>query len=553
MADADVIVIGSGFGGSVTACRLAQSGAKVLVIERGREWTPETFPRQLTDPWVFNPDRPEREHGWFDFRIFPNMTVAQGAGVGGGSLVYANISVEAKRDTFNAGWPPEITYDLLAPYYAEVGRMMEVKRVPANQWPERTKLLRDGAVAAGWQNRFRQLELAVRFDPAWTYGPGAHDHTLSKSETNIHGIQQGTCVHLGECDIGCPVKARNTLDFNYLAVARQQGAKVLPLHLVREIRATGSGYEVRADEIYGGKLTPRTFTSSSVIVAAGSLGSTELMLRSAQSGGLTNLSAKLGAGWSSNGDFLTPAIHPFRDVNPTRGPTITAAIDLLDGEYMGQQIFVEDGGLPDVARVALERAASQPAANDLVQRAVATLIPVLRGIDLVRNVMPWFAQARDAADGTLSLKNGKLYLDWDITASEETMGAVTSVHRKLAMLTAGMALTPLTWTIGRDLITPHPLGGCNMAASAAQGVVDYRGEVFGHKGLYVADGAIIPKALGLNPSRTIAALAEHIAAGIVAAPRYRARRARPARAKGKVTKKTGKARTTGKTRSAKGK
>jgi cholesterol oxidase len=552
MPDADVIVIGSGFGGAVTACRLALSGAKVLVLERGREWTPETFPRQLTDAWFFNPDRPAAQNGWFDVRIFPNMTVLAGAGVGGGSLVYANISVEAKRDTFDAGWPPEITYDALAPHYAEVGRMMEVKRVPNNQWPERTKLLRDGAVAAGWQNRFRPLELAVRFDPAWTYGPGQHEHSVSKSETNLHGLQQGTCVHLGECDIGCPVKARNTLDFNYLAVARQHGAKVLPLHLVREIRATGGGYAVLADEIAGGRLEPKTFTSSSVIVAAGSIGSTELLLKSRQSGGLTNLSAKLGVGWSSNGDFLTPAIHPFREVNPTRGPTITGAIDLLDGEYMGQPIFVEDGGLPDVARVALERASLQPGSHQLVQNGTATLMPVLRGIDLVRNVMPWFAQARDAADGKLSLKNGRLFLEWDIAASEETVGAVASVHRKLAMLTGGMALTPLTWTIGRDLITPHPLGGCNMAASAAQGVVNWRGEVFGHPKLYVADGAIIPKAIGLNPSRTIAALAEHIAATIVSGPsRARGTRA-PRKAKPAKTARRPATRTRSKARRKRG-
>ena len=96
MADADVIIIGSGFGGAVTACRLAQAGAKVLVLERGHEWNVDNFPRKVTDPWVFDAARPERAHGWFDVRMFPNMTVLAGAGVGGGSLVYANISVEAK-------------------------------------------------------------------------------------------------------------------------------------------------------------------------------------------------------------------------------------------------------------------------------------------------------------------------------------------------------------------------------------------------------------------------------------------------------------------------
>ena len=516
MADADVIIIGSGFGGAVTACRLAQAGARVLVLERGREWTVDNFPRQLTDPWFYDAARPERANGWFDVRIWPNMTVLAGAGVGGGSLVYANISVEAKRDTFASGWPAEITFDALAPHYAEVGRMMEVKHVPKNQWPERTKLMFEAAEKAGWKHRFRSLDLAVRFDHDWRYGePDSHEHSRSRTEPNLHGIEQGTCVHLGLCDVGCPVKARNTLDFNYLAVAKQKGARILPLHLVRDLRASADGYEVHADEIAGGDLHAKTFTAPRVIVAAGSIGSTELLLRARASGGLGQLSSRLGVGWSSNGDFLTPAIHPFREVKPTRGPTITCAIDLLDREYMNQAIFVEDGGLPDLAVDALQRSAAKPTGDDLEQRATATLLPVLRSIDLVRNVMPWFAQARDAADGTCSLKHGRLWLDWEIAASEETINAVASVHRKLAMLTGGLPLTPLTWTLGRDLITPHPLGGSNMGESAASGVVNGRGEVFGHPKLYVADGAVVPKAIGLNPSKTIAALAEHIAAGIV--------------------------------------
>jgi len=252
MADADVIVIGSGFGGAVTACRLAMAGASVIVLERGRQWDVNNFPRKPGDPWIWDDVHPERRNGWFDMRVFPFMTVAQGAGVGGGSLVYANISVEAKPDTFDSGWPAEITCDGLAPHYAEVRRMMEVKPVPANQWPERTRLLRDAAVKVGWGDRFRQLGLAVRFDPAWIYEQDdAHNHDKSRPETNIHGVEQGTCVHLGECDLGCPVKARNTLDFNYLAVARKHGARILPLHLVRDIKTTPAGYEVRTD-ILGG-------------------------------------------------------------------------------------------------------------------------------------------------------------------------------------------------------------------------------------------------------------------------------------------------------------
>jgi cholesterol oxidase len=514
MADADVLIVGSGFGGAVTACRLAEAGAKVIVLERGREWGPDTFPRKPTDAWVWNQTNPAAQNGWFDMRIFPHMTVATGAGVGGGSLVYANISVEAKKDTFDEGWPPEVTYAALTPHYAEVGRMMEITPVPEAQWPQRTKLLKDAATAAGWADRFRPLGLAVRFDPAWSYAlPNPHDPARSKTVKNIHGIDQGTCVHLGQCDIGCSVKARNTLDFNYLAVAKKSGAVIRPLHLVRSIRTVAGGYELSVDQIAGGKLTPITLTAPRVIVAGGSLGSTELLLRSQAN--LPKLSARLGHGWSSNGDFLTPALHPFREVDPTRGPTITAAIDLLDGAYQGRQIFIEDGGLPDPAADQLRAAAADPNASEFMQRVTATLMPVLSSVDVIRRVMPWFAQSRDAADGILSLASGQLALDWDITASQPTIDAVVSAHQKLAQLTGGLPLTPLTWTIGHDLITPHPLGGCNMGTSAATGVVDWKGEVFGYPGLFVADGAIVPKAIGLNPSRTIAALAEHIAAQLV--------------------------------------
>jgi cholesterol oxidase len=515
MADADFIIIGSGFGGSVTACRLAEAGASVLVLERGREWNPTNFPRKPGDAWVWDDLNPAGNHGWWDIRMFPHMTVAQGAGVGGGSLVYANISVEAKPETFASGWPAEITADSMAPLYAEVGRMMEIKPVPQTQWPERTKLLKEAATAAGWEDRFRPLGTAVRYDNAWTYEqPDPHNHAKSRTEKNIHGVEQGTCVHLGECDLGCPVRARNTLDFNYLAVARKKGAKVLPLHIVRTIREVAGGYELTVNEISGSTLKPKTFTAKRVIVACGSLGSTELLLRSKQSDGLPNVSSQLGVGWSSNGDFLTPALHMMRDVWPSKGPTITAAIDLLDGKFMGQQIFIEDGGLPPLAPAAVDTSPN-PNQSEFLQRVNATLRPVLSSIDIVRHVMPWFAQSRDAADGTFSLRNDHLFLDWKIAASEPVLSAVVAAHQKLAGLTAGIPITPLPWLLGRDLVTPHPLGGCRMGVSAATGVVNGNGQVFGHPGLYVADGAIVPKAIGLNPSRTIAALAEHIAAGIV--------------------------------------
>jgi len=515
--DHDVIVIGSGFGGSVCAFRLAGAGLRVLVLERGRRWTPETYPRRPEDPWLWDATQPGHLHGWFDVRRFTGMTVVQGAGVGGGSLVYANISIEAKPDTFDTGWPSEISYDALAEHYRAAATMLDVQQVPDTQWPERTRLLREAAQKTGYADRFRLLDLAVRFDPDWNYDlPDPHDTRHSKRSSNAQGVPQGTCVHLGNCDIGCDVQAKNTLDLNYLAGAEARGAEIRPLHLVRLVRPSAAGYIVEYDEIVNETLTPGQVTGGIVILAAGSLGSTELLLRSRDAGALPDLSPRLGHGWSSNGDFLTPALHFTRNVSPTRGPTITSAIDLLDGAFKGQDIFVEDGGLPDLGVAALQRVASDDQTDDLLRRVAASAAPLVARLGLLRHIMPWFAQARDAADGVLSLHNGALDLHWDVRASEDTMDAVAAIHRELAERTEGLPLTPVTWTAGRELITPHPLGGCNMGASAATGVVDHRGRVFNYSNLYVADGAVIPKAIGLNPSRTIAAVAERIAAELLA-------------------------------------
>ena len=169
--------------------------------------------------------------------------------------------------------------------------------------------------------------------------------------------------------------------------------------MVQSIKAVAGGYEVHVDQISNGKLIPLTLTAPRVIVAAGSIGSTELLLRS-RDGRAAELSRGSAAAWSSNGDFLTPAIHPMREVDPTHGPTITAAIDLLDGAYQGQQIFIEDGGLPLPGFDPLKAgAAAGNTNNEFMQRVTASLMPVLSAIDLIRHVMPWFAQSRDAADG----------------------------------------------------------------------------------------------------------------------------------------------------------
>ena len=261
--DFDVVVIGSGFGGAVTACRLAEAGYKVLILERGRRWDVKDYPRKPDDAWIWDQEHPARHNGWLDLRIFPNMAVALGAAVGGGSLIYANISVEAKPDLFKQGWPPEITYEELKPYYQKVGEMLQITPIPQNQWSERTKLMKEAAQQTGFGDRFQLLDLAVSFDKNWSYDlEDPHNVNHSKKFINPQGQEQGTCVHLGNCDIGCDVKAKNTLDLNYIPWAEKHQAEVRPLHLVRTILPVDGGYRVDFDRIDGGRLEPGNVTWS---------------------------------------------------------------------------------------------------------------------------------------------------------------------------------------------------------------------------------------------------------------------------------------------------
>jgi cholesterol oxidase len=517
--DFDAIVIGSGFGGAITACRLAEANYKVLVLERGRRWDKTNYPRRPEEPWVWNNEHPEREQGWLDLHVFPHMAVATGAAVGGGSLIYANISCEAPPSAFNAGWPPEITYDALKPYYDRVAKFMNVQQVPANQWTNRMKLMKEAADKTGAGARFKQLELAVSFNSDWTYDqPDPFNILQSKRFKNAQDVEQGTCVHLGNCDIGCDVDAKNTLDRNYIPWAEKHGAQVWPLCLATDIEPIGGGYKVTFDHLDKGARRPDSQTARVVIVAAGSLGSTELLLRCREiNKTLPDISPFLGRDWSSNGDFLTPAFYDGRAVDPSHGPTITCAIDFLDRSYNGQSFWIEDGGFPNLLVDYFNRLDSSPSKNEAAKLLLDAFRHMLSGAEPFRNVMPWFAQGVDAANGTLSMHHSLLTgepclaLNWDIGKSKQVIDSIVAKHIEFSAVTGGHPVVPPTWSLLQMLITPHPLGGCGIGGTSLNGVVNHAGEVFNYKNLYVIDGAIVPEALGVNPSRTIGALAERCA------------------------------------------
>lgn len=523
MADGfDVIVVGSGFGGAPIACRLAESGARVLVLERGRRWTPSEYPRRPGDAWLYHPAHPDKYNGWLDLRFYRGMIVAQGAGVGGGSQCYSSVLMQADADLFEAGWPQEITKAELAPYYAKVTQMLSVVQIPEGQPTGRAKLLRRAAENSGLSERYRRVPLGVTFDPEWSYElEDPLDVGHSRSFVNEHGQQQGTCVHLGNCDIGCDVRAKNTLDLNYIPAAERHGAEIRPLHLVRCIEPDGTGYRVTFDRIEDGALVRGEERAERVVLASGSLGSTELLLRCRdQYRTLPRVSSALGGRWSANANVFTSAIYGEEvEVQQSIGPTITTGLDFMDGAAGGQRFYIEDDGFPNMLLSALTSRLRTGRVNPL---AWALQGHLRRGMDEknpARNVMVWLGEGVDAGDGQLRLGRApfapwrkELRLTWDVRRSRKVLDEIIATQRRLTEATGGRFKVPLSWTLLRQLATVHPLGGCPTGASAQDAVVDHRGEVFGHPNLFVVDGSVVPGAIGRNPSLTIGALAERAAA-----------------------------------------
>ncbi len=517
----DAIVIGSGFGGAITACRLAEKGMRVLVLERGRRWKTEDYPRTPLDSWIFDPDEPEDQNGWLDMRFFNRMVVAQAAGVGGGSLTYSSVALEANPSVFEKGWPPEITYRELRPYYSKVASMMNLQTIPDGQLTQRFRLAREAAEKLGHSERFMKVPLAVSFSPQWNYDlDEPFDRKHSETFVNAHGQQQGTCIHLGNCDVGCDVKAKNTLDLNYIPRAEKHGAEVRPLHVVRQIHHVDKGYRVTFDKIENGRLIPGEESASRVFLAAGSLGSTELLLRCRdQYRTLPRLSWTLGSNWSSNGNFLSMAPYPDAErVRQSWGPSITSATDFMDGSFRNQRFIVEDDGFPNVLLNALKASLDGRLRTRIGKKLLADIEQHLLGHAPLKNVMVWLGAGADAGDGKFSLRRRWwmpwrkiLHLKWNVDPSRALVEAMIEMHRDFTTATEGHYQSPVTWNLFKTLLTLHPLGGCKMGTDADTGVVDHLGNTFGYKHLYVVDGSIVPAPIGRNPSHTIAALAERIA------------------------------------------
>ncbi len=516
----DVVVIGSGFGGSITACRLAQAGRHVCVLERGRRWSNVDFPRspsQIARNAFWDP-----EHGRFgllDYRVFRRMQVIQGCGVGGGSLHYFNVHLAPPAAIFDdPRWPDEINLDTLGPYYGLAADMLDAEPLcpPSGRGlPARTTAFLEAC--AGVQRPAELVPLAVY---------------TGRGRRNPHGgVRQQPCDYSGDCMIGCATHAKNTLDLNYLALAEQHGAEVYPLHRASELARAkrGAGYRVSYERHVGGvaaEVTAGEVRADTVIVAAGTLGTAELLLRCRDHlNTLPDLSPALGLGFSGNGDLLLAGTLTDMDIDAGPGPSITAGADFASES---QQMYVEDLGLPGPLFWFLEGmladAAGARDAFRLVKlfvrgelripgatRRVARERERLFGGGRTRGFLPYLGMCEDAADGTLALEpSGALDLRWNPVCQRQGFRELEEALRELSRALDG-EYVPSPLSFAGDLLTAHPLGGCRMAANPSDGVVDHRCEVHGYPGLFVVDGSVVPTALSRNPTATISALAERAA------------------------------------------
>ena len=537
----DAVVVGSGFGGAVAASRLSEAGLSVVVLERGSPYPPGSFPRT---------PRSMRANFWapasgllglYEVWSFEHATAIVASGLGGGSLIYANVLLRKPPDSFE-GWP--LGYDELAPHYQRVEAALSPQPYPADVEPyastPKTRAFADAAAAAGFE--VERPPLAIAF--AAGDGPPAPGVPLAP-DGNLHGRPRRTCVLCGECDVGCNEGAKNTLDFNYLSAAQRSGARIRSCCEVVSLAPDGErGYSVRYLQHVSARaahprhlLDPtdeldRTVAAKVVVLAAGSLGSTRLLLASRAA--LPRLSPQLGRRFSSNGDMITVARdcrvadgrgrrRLWRRLDPSTGPVITVSASRRNGH----DLWLQDAGGPEFSEwlwQGLELPGDLWGMRGVVLRRMLARLRGRRetrfGPDVARlfgstrsssAMLPLLHMGRDSPGGRLRLQGDALELDWSPDGESAAYFRASRDAARRVAAELGGSLGPRALVRRSRGLTVHPLGGCAMGETPSDGVVDPWGEVFGRRGLFVADGSVMPGPVGPNPGLTIAALADRFA------------------------------------------
>lgn len=546
----DAVVVGSGFGGAVMAYRLAEAGRRVCVLERGKPYPPGSFPRSpygmKTNLW----DPSEGLYGLYNVWSFQGLGAIVASGLGGGSLIYANVLLRkderwfVQEDLQQGGyeyWP--VTRADLDPHYDRVEKMMKAQAYPLEHPPfsntAKTNEMKAAAKKLGLE--WFLPKLAITFgnegEPPVTGEPIREEHP------NLHGRTRYTCLLVGECMVGCNYGSKNSLDFTYLSAAQRLGAEIRTRCEVRTFAPrVGGGYTInyvqhdlanegrKLDTHNPAVLPTQTMTADRLILAAGALGSSYLLLKNRHN--FPNISPRLGTRFSGNGDLLTFATKSRRVLNPGFGPVITSTVrvpDALDGGT-GRGFYVQDGGYPefvswvlqtlDTPRLLLrgirlaKRLFWQILRRDPETDLAAEISGLFGSTQLSVGTLPMFGMGRDIPDGNVLLRGERLDVDWNKIRSSPFFDRLMATSQLLAeAMDAKFKVNPTYWM--DRLLTVHPLGGCPMGRNEQEGVVDAYGEVFNYPGLYVADGAVMPGPVGPNPSLTIAALSDRFADRLV--------------------------------------
>ncbi len=511
----DWIIIGSGFGGSVSALRLVEKGYKVLVIEKGKRFGPGDFPANNWDlkRWMWMPGLGLQ--GIFQMSFMDHVTVLHGVGVGGGSLVYANTLPTPKEDFFEARSWAHLSDDWqaeLRPHYATARRMLGAAENPRET--EGDRVLESIARDIGRHEHFHRTEVAVYFGKPGVRVPDPY--------FGGEGPERVGCTFCGACMTGCRVGAKNTLDKNYLWLAERRGLTLISETEVTAVRPQAAGYVVEAVRSLPPKKRGIRFTADKVIFAGGVMGTMPLLLAmKADKKGLPKLSDRLGEAVRTNSESLIGVIAPDHEEALSKGVAITSILHTDPHSHVEPVRYGNGSGF--------FRTMVLPAApgDSLSQRFVAMTKSLMAEPKKWAKAFAVEDFARQSQvllymrtlEGTLRMKLGRspftgfrkglmTVLDDPSQAPKAFMPEATELAQRFADKVGGVTATLLTETLLGTPSTAHILGGATMGRHAYEGVIDKDHQVFGYDGLYVIDGSAVSANPGVNPSLTITALAE---------------------------------------------